>query len=435
MRLSDLHVTAKGAPRVSRIVTPPARAVWRLWRDLRRWLPLGHVPGLKTWSRRPVGVWYFAEEYLAGHPDAGSVSVVIPSGSAMRTPPIPLGVGRGLPHGSADPVRWSDRRVITLRDVRLVGGYGGSVITPDNRLLAELSPDVWGAKRHELFSRIRLPGETRLPGLTAMLATPEAPGNYGHWLFDLLPRILMLEQAGVRLSDIDHFVVNLGEGRFCRETLSAMGVPLGRVRPLGPQTAYRADTMVSASLCAEHYQSSLPPSLFRLLADRLAAPGPAECGFPKRLYLPRSGARFRHLAHEGALEPVLAKHGFVPFFPDQHSLAGQAAAFRGAEVVVGPHGTAMSNLLFCKPGTRVLEVAPPFHTDFSFWTVSSHARLTYAAILGRPVDALAEQAIDGSARGENWGTRYLDYTIDPEEFQAGLEKLLDLETNRPGEAL
>ena len=45
----------------------------------------------------------------------------------------------------------------------------------------------------------------------------------------------------------------------------------------------------------------------------------------------------------------------VDFIGGAISFAAQAKLFRSAAAVIGPHGAAFSNLVFCQPGTRVVE--------------------------------------------------------------------------------
>jgi capsular polysaccharide biosynthesis protein len=43
---------------------------------------------------------------------------------------------------------------------------------------------------------------------------------------------------------------------------------------------------------------------------------------------------------------------------DSSSMAWQAFLFRAADVVVAPHGAGLAASMFCRSGTRVLEVLP-----------------------------------------------------------------------------
>lgn len=45
-------------------------------------------------------------------------------------------------------------------------------------------------------------------------------------------------------------------------------------------------------------------------------------------------------------------------FLEQTSLSEQIALFSLADIVIAQHGAALANIVFCKPGTRVIEIAP-----------------------------------------------------------------------------
>src|SRR5207253_10313 len=105
------------------------------------------------------------------------------SGQAARRRPSAIELG-----ASSEPA-W----VFELKNIDFWARYGGSVVTEENFLLADLSPEVWGIENHPIFSRFYLPRTSQLDGPIAIAVTPEAPGNYYHWLIDLLPRLCLIQ--------------------------------------------------------------------------------------------------------------------------------------------------------------------------------------------------------------------------------------------------
>lgn len=75
---------------------------------------------------------------------------------------------------------------------------------------------------------------------------------------------------------------------------------------------------------------------------------------PIKLYLPRRGFG-RNLTNWAEVEEYFRKEGF--YFleaPHKLSLKEKVQLFNSAEVIAGPFGSAFSNILFCKPGTKML---------------------------------------------------------------------------------
>ena len=55
---------------------------------------------------------------------------------------------------------------------------------------------------------------------------------------------------------------------------------------------------------------------------------------------------------------ALGPYGFEPIVPGRMSFREQIRVFSEASVVVGPHGAALTNLVFAPHGCRIVEIAP-----------------------------------------------------------------------------
>ena len=150
---------------------------------------------------------------------------------------------------------------------------------------------------------------------------------------------------------------------------------------------------------------------------RKRLPPTASGGGPPRLYLTR-GVRpnSRRYVQEEELWPWLRDHGFVRLDPGSLSVQDQIDIFHGAEVVVGPHGAALTNLTFCRPGTKVLEMFAASYVHLGLWTICD-------AVSGIDYRYLVA---DGDHRPGRPMTGVLDdISIPPATVQACLEELLD----------
>ena len=87
-------------------------------------------------------------------------------------------------------------------------GNNGSVIAPDNKLLwmSRLSI-IKPQKSHPIFLQEKLPPITYTSETLAVI-TAQCSFNYYHWMFDVLPRLILLRQSSV---EFDRFVINRGK--------------------------------------------------------------------------------------------------------------------------------------------------------------------------------------------------------------------------------
>ena len=70
----------------------------------------------------------------------------------------------------------------------------------------------------------------------------------------------------------------------------------------------------------------------------------------------RSLANSRNIVNRAEMIEALAPFGFAAIQPEKLSFDEQALTFAQAEIIVTEFGAAMTNVLFCPPGTKVVEI-------------------------------------------------------------------------------
>jgi capsular polysaccharide biosynthesis protein len=153
------------------------------------------------------------------------------------------------------------------------------------------------------------------------------------------------------------------------------------VREIGPTETLRVETLVfPLSVCGEAaYHPCLAEFFRRISANTPPSPGK----LPRRVYLDHRGSGIRPLRNEAALIGALAELGFEPVRLDTLSLQDQIRLFRQAEAIVSPHGSALTNLGFCRPGCLVVELLMDAFVDWSFRNLAALMDLRYDCVLGR----------------------------------------------------
>jgi len=64
------------------------------------------------------------------------------------------------------------------------------------------------------------------------------------------------------------------------------------------------------------------------------------------------------------------------------TVAQQAMTFQSARVVIAPHGAGLTNLVFCRPKTIVIEIFSPAYINCCYWVISNWIGARYYFILG-----------------------------------------------------
>lgn len=190
-------------------------------------------------------------------------------------------------------------------------------------------------------------------------ATSGVQDNYFHWMVDVLPRVHMARGTGGRI-----YIKTTAP--FQRETLSLLGIGVDRIIPAENYPMAAASRLIVPF--HEVKRSAFPQwvcdFLRKSILPRIPAAHPADGG--RRIYITRRGARIRRVVNEAELLGLLEPLGFQRVELDGRSVVEQAGLFHRAEAIIAPHGAALANLVFCCPGTKVVEIQPHKLQDVFF---------------------------------------------------------------------
>ena len=80
----------------------------------------------------------------------------------------------------------------------------------------------------------------------------------------------------------------------------------------------------------------------------------------KKIYVTREYSSYRKIINEGDIVTLLRENGYKFINPQLYTIQEQIEIFSDAEKIVAPHGSNLANIIFCKPGTEILEIKPVF---------------------------------------------------------------------------
>jgi len=289
-----------------------------------------------------------------------------------------------------------------------IRGANGAVLARDHRLLSDVSVEFDGhlltGAEHPLFRRWT-PLPLSYTSETLGVLTFCGSGNYFHWMFDVLPRIDLLRRSG---RPIDRYIVNRIGAPYQSETLALLGIPEDKLIQTHEEFYLQARRLIVPSLIMSSVYPKWACDFLRreLLANRSLPLDQAG----ERIYISRAKAGQRRILNEPELTGVLASRGFRGVVLEDLPLEKQIQLFASAEAVVAPHGAGLTNLVFCRPGTKVIELFSPNYVRIHYWLISNHVQLDYSYLVGEMPNQ-PDLPWDGAA----------DFTVEPGQ----LEELLN----------
>lgn len=185
--------------------------------------------------------------------------------------------------------------------------------------------------------------------------------NFYHWMIEgmvplcaiaqhlppdtalLMPETLAATRDGARGAALPDYVAQLAAWGFGDMPRSTVAAPVCRVEELYWPRDYHFNAMPAAGFQAARRQA-------------LAQLPPLPAGPRRRIHIRRTGKR--RVSNAAAVEATLARHGFTTHELPQLSPSAQMTLFHEADFVIAPHGADLANLVFCEPGTKVIEFSP-----------------------------------------------------------------------------
>lgn len=198
--------------------------------------------------------------------------------------------------------------------------------------------------------------ERRIEGTGWFLPNPE-PGNYGSFLFRVMPQLLLAARQRLAYD----FIIAADRSAWLYDAIRMVGLPVKPIVLMHEMLGDVASNLVFfGDFCVEGFFPQSTVADAHALAGKLY-PGGAMSDMPSRLYVSRALSRrrvpqYRPLRNEPDIERRAQRLGFSVVYPEVLPFGHQIQMFARADRVFGPSGSGMLNALFTPAGARVLDM-------------------------------------------------------------------------------
>lgn len=257
------------------------------------------------------------------------------------------------------------------------------LLAPDGRPLAGASTllDVASAplQQTERTGEVR-----RVDGTLAVLDLHgRSAVNYFHWHVDAIASRWLVDRVP-SLGAPDAHLAPAARGAWQRASLAAAGMDGAATIRLDDVDRIEADRVLLPLRSfgsrrvpwwtVEALRSIVP------LADAATSGAPG----PRLLHVSRADATRRRVVDEDRLIAGLERLGFVTVTLEGRDFDAQRRLFREADVIVAPHGAALTNVAWARPGAALVELVPARRPNFAFHRLALAAGVTWRGALCPP---------------------------------------------------
>lgn len=264
------------------------------------------------------------------------------------------------------------------RAVAIAGGRFAT-IDRDDGLQADSIHTLGRHDWHALFfgiRKIQLHPEIRPAPL---LVGNSGSNAYYHWTLESVGSLLVQQAYD---SEERAFVLPMMTERWKSESLALLGIDAELIEVAANELA-AFDSVMTTNLTGRHYAFSPHPALLAELRGRALVPRGLPA--PKRIYVARIDEPTRRpMVNEADVCDLVRAYGFEVIVPGQLPVAEQARLFRGAELIVAPHGAGLTNLVYAEDGAagpRLIELIHDAYLARGYVKLAQAKGLSYCALI------------------------------------------------------
>jgi len=250
-----------------------------------------------------------------------------------------------------------------------------------NRLLAA---DAFEQKLYEDMGLINACASTDfeyLPGRTLNLFALFSNNNFCHGLLDVATMLDVLQNAKEKVRDYDYYIVPQNSALLIKSMLKFVGVDFnkskytGKVRETNKlNPGYVCDNLVTPSV--SFFGRFYRPGSFDFLRSLFLTHEKSK--LTRKLYISREG-NGRDILNKNQVENLLEKLGFeIVYASKQLDLP---ELFSKAKIVIGAHGAAMANCVFCSPGAVLVDLLPNVYAHPFFMSLAQSVDVRYVGVI------------------------------------------------------
>ena len=238
----------------------------------------------------------------------------------------------------------------------------------------------------------------KLGGTTLSLLTGGGGNdNFFHWLFDVLPRIGIVEKK-INLNEIDYFLCpNLNKWQL--ETLNLLGIKKSQCLSSVKYRHIKSDQII---VTTHPWQMSknvlkdienLPLWISEWLKKKFLL-HKSNKDLPKKFYIDRSDSKsnlknFRYIINENELKNFLKDKGFEFVRLSELSFREELKIFNSAETVIGLQGAGLTNLIWSNNKTNIIELRSSL-TNKLYENLANDNKINFKKLESTPKDHVIE---------------------------------------------
>ena len=249
-----------------------------------------------------------------------------------------------------------------------------AIINKNNILSNSSYQQVAGRLKNAKFNSVLYKGTPRFKkkidgNVLSLIQGASGHSNYFHWLFDILPRINLFSSI-YNLKKIDYLYLSEIKN-FQSRSLKILNldkikiIDANKYRHISANKIFAVDHPWYHGGYILNQAKNLPEWVIKWIRHSFLKSS-SKFNNNDKIFIDRSESKFDHcqLDNNDEVWSFLKNKGFTKYKVGELTFEQQIYLFKKAKIIVGAHGAAFANLVFCSPNTKVIEIKPRAHPNY-----------------------------------------------------------------------
>ena len=224
----------------------------------------------------------------------------------------------------------------------------------------------------------------KIKGKIFNLCQGDSGDNFFHFLFDIIPKIYLINLK-TDLKKIDYFYVS-DPKKWQIKIFKILGIGEKKLlsskknNHIFAEEIYAVDHPWYDKGYIQENVKRIPRWIIQ--KNREFFLNNSKQKLKNKIFLDRSQSKYNHcqINNLNDIKNLVLRKNFKLCKPEYLSFIKQINLFKSSSIIIGAHGAAFSNIIFCKPGTKIIEIIPADHPNKKCERISKILKLKYFRI-------------------------------------------------------
>ena len=264
-------------------------------------------------------------------------------------------------------------------------------IIKNNYILPKISfQQSFGVLKNESYNCVLSKGTPRIKkvfnGRIFNLTQGASGNNYFHFMFDIIPKLELLKKVE-NIEDIDYFYVPKIQKWQCK-IYKLLGLNKSKLIDSDQYRHIEADEILTVDH-PWYFKNTIQSEVVNIpdwiIKDnrKLFSSNSVRFNNNNKIFLDRSSSKYSHcqITNNDEFKRMLKIKGFTSYKVEELTFEEQIFLFQQASIIIGAHGAAFTNIIYCKPNTKIIEIIPISHPNKKCERISGILNLSHHKII------------------------------------------------------